>query len=85
MDFHHCKFEDFTPRTPFDLILESESVCYIDIDKGFKKAREVLKDGGYVLASDYFVFFKDNSNSLHYKSSHDMGTYLIVLKKMVLT
>ena len=76
MDFHHCKFEDFTPRTPFDLILESESVCYIDIDKGFKKAREVLKDGGYVLASDYFVFFKDNSNSLHFKSSHDMDTYL---------
>ena len=60
----------------FDLILESESVCYIDIDKGFKKAREVLRDGGYVLASDYFVFFKDHSKSLHFKSSHDMYTYL---------
>ena len=74
--FHHCKFENFKPVTLFDLVFESESVCYIDIDKGFKKAREALKEGGYLLASDYFVFFKDHSNSLHFKSSHDMGTYL---------
>ena len=76
MTFHHCKFENFKPETLFDLIFESESVCYIDIDKGFKKAREALKEGGYLLASDYFVFFKDHSNSLHFKSSHDMDTYL---------
>jgi hypothetical protein len=74
--FHHCKFENFKPVTLFDLVFESESVCYIDIDKGFKKAREALNEGGYLLASDYFVFFKDHSNSLHFKSSHDMGTYL---------
>lgn len=74
--FHHCKFEDFAPETVFDLILESESACYIDINKGFKKAREVLREGGYVLASDYFVFYKDHSKSLHLKSSHDMNKYL---------
>ena len=74
--FHHCKFEDFKSATYFDLILESESACYINIDRGFKKAREVLKEGGYLLASDYFVFFKDDSNSVHFKSSHDMIKYL---------
>ena len=74
--FHHCKFEDFAPETVFDLILQSESACYIDINKGFKKAREVLREGGYVLASDYFVFYKDHSKSLHLKSSHDMNKYL---------
>ena len=74
--FHHCKFEDFAPDTAFDLILQSESACYIDINKGFKKARETLKEGGYVLVSDYFVFYKDHSKSLHLKSSHDMNKYL---------
>ena len=74
--FHHCKFENFESRTLFDLILESESACYINIDKGFKKAREVLKEGGYLLASDYFIYFRDQTKNLHLKSSHDMNTYL---------
>ena len=74
--FHHCKFEDFKSKTSCDLILESESACYININKGFKKAREVLKEGGYLLVSDYFVFYKDDSKSLHLKSSHDLSKYL---------
>ena len=74
--FHHCKFEEFDPKTVFDLILESESACYIDINKGFKKARQVLRQGGYLLVSDYFIFYRDHSKSLHLKSSHDMDTYL---------
>jgi len=60
----------------FDLILESESACYIKIDEGFSKARDVLKDGGYLLASDYFVHFRDSSKNAHLRSSHDMNTYL---------
>ena len=79
--FHHCKFENFKSQSFFDLILESESACYIDIDKGFKKAREILKEGGYLLASDYFVFYKDHSKNLHLKSSHDMNIYLDKAKK----
>ena len=74
--FHHCKFEDFRPTTSWDLILESESACYIDINKGFKKAREVLRDDGYLLVSDYFVFYRDDSKNLHLKSSHDLSKYL---------
>tara|TARA_Y100000816_G_C26062894_1_gene558311 strand:+ start:80 stop:901 length:822 start_codon:yes stop_codon:yes gene_type:complete len=79
--FHHCKFEDFESKAVFDLLLESESACYIDINKGFKKAREVLREGGYLLASDYFVFYKDDSKSLHLKSSHDMNKYLKTAKE----
>jgi len=45
--FHHCKFEKFEPPKAYDLILESESACYIKIDQGFEKARETLRDDGY--------------------------------------
>jgi len=76
MTFHHCKFEKFRSKKKYDLLLESESACYISIDKGFEKAKEVIKNGGYLLASDYFVYYRDDSNSLHLKSSHDMEKYL---------
>ena len=56
--------------------MESESACYIKIDEGFAKARLALKDNGYLLASDYFVHFRDTSKSPHLKSSHDLNKYL---------
>ncbi|MFL2983501.1 MAG: class I SAM-dependent DNA methyltransferase [Candidatus Neomarinimicrobiota bacterium] len=74
--FHHCKFEDFQPKKKFDLILESESACYIKIEEGFLKARLALKENGYLLASDYFVHFRDTSRSPHLRSSHDFNKYL---------
>ncbi|MDP6169028.1 MAG: methyltransferase domain-containing protein [Candidatus Marinimicrobia bacterium] len=74
--FHHCKFEQFQTNKVFDLILESESACYIKIDEGFSKARDVLREGGYLLASDYFVHFRDTSKSPHLRSSHDLNRYL---------
>ena len=76
MVFHHCKFEKFNPEKQFDLILESESACYIKMDQGFEKARDTLSDGGYLLASDYFVHFRDGTKNPHLKSSHDMEKYL---------
>ncbi|MBT4155396.1 MAG: methyltransferase domain-containing protein [Candidatus Marinimicrobia bacterium] len=76
MKFHHCKFEKFDPQQKYDLILESESACYIKIDQGFEKARETLRDGGYLLASDYFVHHRDGTKTPHLKSSHDMGKYI---------
>ena len=76
MRFYKTKFEDFNSNTIYDLILESESACYIKINEGFSKAREVLRLGGYLLASDYFVHFKDGSKSPHLKSSHDIEGYL---------
>tara|TARA_X000001036_G_scaffold399719_1_gene403580 strand:+ start:875 stop:1696 length:822 start_codon:yes stop_codon:yes gene_type:complete len=79
--FHHCRFENFQPQKQFDLILESESACYIEIDRGLKKAREALKEGGYLLVSDYFVHFQDGSKNLHLKSSHNLDDYLKTSKK----
>ena len=76
MTFHHCKFEKFQPEKQYDLILESESGCYININKGFEKARETLRTGGYLLASDYFVHYRDDSKNSHLRSSHDMEKYL---------
>ena len=80
MKFHHCKFELFKPEKTYDLILESESACYIKISPGFDKARETLRDGGYLLASDYFVHFRDGTKNPHLKSSHDLETYLTAAK-----
>ena len=76
MTFHHCKFEKFQSEKQYDLILESESACYIKINKGFQKARETLGAGGYLLASDYFVHYRDDSKNSHLRSSHDMEKYL---------
>ena len=76
MTFHHCKFEKFQSEKQYDLILESESACYIRINKGFEKAQETLRAGGYLLASDYFVHFRDDSKNFHLRSSHDMEKYL---------
>ena len=78
--FHHCKFEKFQSKTSYDLILQSESVCYIKIDRGFAKARETLRDGGYILASDYFIHYDDNSKNPHLKASHDLEKYLVSAK-----
>ena len=79
--FHHTKFEEYTSQNKYDLVLESESACYIKIDKGFKKAREILNHEGYLLVSDYFVYFRDDTKNPHLKSSHDLNKYLSCAKK----
>ena len=76
VSFHHCKFEKFKPIKKYDLILESESACYININKGFEKAGQALRTSGYLLASDYFIHYRDNLKSPHLRSSHDMEKYL---------
>ncbi len=79
--FHHTKFENFISKNKYDLILESESACYIKIDEGFKKASEILNLEGYLLVSDYFVYYKDESKNPHLKSSHDLNNYLSIAKE----
>ena len=74
--FHRTKFENFQTEKKYDLILESESACYIEMEKGFAKANQILKPNGYILSSDYFVYNNDNSDSLHLKSSHNLKDYL---------
>ena len=74
--FHRSKFEDFNPEKQYDLILESESACYIQIQPGWKTARKTVRDGGYLLASDYFLHHNDGSGDWHIKASHNEKVYL---------
>ena len=65
-------FEDYKPDRKFDMVFMSESVQYIPFDKAFAKAKEVLKDGGYILSSDYYRL--ENSKGL--KEKHLPSFYL---------
>ena len=76
MKFFKSKFENFETYRTYDLILESESACYIKIEPGFTSARRALRTGGYLLVSDYFVCYCGERGSPHLKSSHPMKTYL---------
>ena len=79
--FYHTKFESFNSNKQYDLVLQSESACYIKINKGFKKAFKIIKPGGYLLASDYFIYNDDNSKSPHLKASHNIDNYLSSAEK----
>ena len=76
MQFFKSKFENFETDRSYDLILESESACYIKIESGFTSARRALRTGGYLLVADYFVCHHDEKGSPHLKSSHPMKAYL---------
>jgi len=53
--FHLSPFEEFeSDNKKFDLVMMSESVQYIPLRPGLQKSREVLKDGGFLLAADIF-------------------------------
>ena len=76
MQFFKSKFENFETDRTYDLILESESACYIKIEPGFTSARRALRTGGYLLVADYFVYYRNERGSPHLKSSHSMQAYL---------
>ena len=76
MQFFKSKFENFETDRSYDLILESESACYIKIESGFTSARRALRTGGYLLVADYFVCYHGEKGSPHLKSSHPMKAYL---------
>ena len=74
--FHRSKFENFEPEKKYDLVFESESACYIEIEPGWKTAQKTVRDGGYLLASDYFLYHNDGSGDWHIKASHDDKNYI---------
>ena len=74
--FHRTKFEDFESEKQYDLVFESESACYIEIESGWKTAQKTVRDGGYLLASDYFLHRNDGSGDWHIKASHDEKNYM---------
>jgi SAM-dependent methyltransferase len=75
--FHLAKFEDLSldGRT-FDLILMAESCQYIKVAPGFAQAARFLRDGGYLLVSDYFVKGRKEPGCLQCRSGHELGAYL---------
>ena len=79
--FYRTKFEDFKPKKQYDLILESESACYIQIEPGWQVAQKAIRQEGYLLASDYFLDHNDGSGDWHIKSSHDEKIYLETAKE----
>ena len=79
--FHRSKFEDFKPEKKYDLVLESESACYIQIEPGWETARKTIRDGGYLLASDYFLHHNDGSGDWHIKAAHDEIVYMETAEK----
>ncbi|NLZ44766.1 MAG: methyltransferase domain-containing protein [Clostridia bacterium] len=70
--FFLTTFQDFQPDRLYDLVLMSESVQYIPLDRIFVKAKEVLPDGGYLLTSDYYRL----ENSRGVKEHHLPSVYL---------
>ena len=74
--FYRTKFEDFKPKKQYNLILQSESACYIQIEPGWQVAQKTVCEGGYLLASDYFLHHNDGSGNWHIKASHDEKVYL---------
>ena len=79
--FHRSKFEDFKPEKKYDLVLESESACYIQIEPGWETARKTIRYGGYLLASDYFLHHNDGSGDWHIKAAHDEKVYMEMAEK----
>ena len=67
MRFFKSKFENFETDRTYDLILESESACYIKIEPGFTSARKALRTRGYLLVADYFVYYRNERGSPHLK------------------
>ena len=51
---YQSKFEDLKTEKKYDLVLFSESFQYIDIEKGIKRAMDLLNHNGHILISDYF-------------------------------
>lgn len=52
--FYLTTLEDFKTSKKYDLVLMSESVQYINEKDIFLNAKRLLKEGGYLLTSDYY-------------------------------
>jgi len=55
----------------FDVVINSESFQYIDLERGIEKVDQLLAPGGRWLMSDYFRFSRDAHNG----SGHVLGEF----------
>ncbi len=75
--FHLSKFEDLpSDGGAFDLILMAESCQYIKVQPGLARAARLLRGGGYLLISDYFVNGKKETGCPQCRSGHELAGYL---------
>lgn len=51
---HHKRFENFETDETFDVLLNSESFQYINLDTGFDQAASILNEGGQWVLCDFF-------------------------------
>ena len=77
--FFLSTLEKFESQDKFDLILMSESCQYINIEKGLKKCREILRPQGYLLIADYFKLNNSKEQDAPI-SGHSLEEYLKKVK-----
>ncbi len=75
--FYLSKFEELKTENKYDLILMAESCQYLSLDKAFFKSKEILKNNGYVLISDYFR----KKNVKYYRTTHIKENFYSFVKK----
>ena len=74
--FHLSTFEDLSgTRREFDLILMAESCQYIKVAPGLAQAARLLRSGGHLLISDYFVKREKEAGCLQCRSGHELAAY----------
>lgn len=68
---HHCKFEEVPDGTTYDVLINSESFQYVDLEKGLAKAQNLMAPGGKWVMTDYFRINPD----AHNKSGHPLDKF----------
>lgn len=51
---HRCRFEEYSGEGPFQTVINSESLQYIDLDRAMSGVDAVLAEGGRWIVVDYF-------------------------------
>lgn len=71
--FHLVRFQEFTPPRSYDLVLMSESVQYIWLDRLFPAVRRAVPEG-YLLLADYFRVPIDGATAPG--SGHELAAFI---------
>lgn len=66
-------FEDLSTERKYDLILFSESLSYININKALQKSFELLTDNGYLLICDFFK--TDDTKDNQIRGGHKLSSF----------
>lgn len=78
---HHCTFQEFAGKGPYDLCLFSESFQYIPLNYGMTRALDLLAPEGEVLIGD--CFRSDAYRSGHIKATVGGGHKLRAFRELL--